>query len=272
MGKEQQNKVNLNELIMAQKIGLVLSGGGVRAMAHIGLLQCFREEGIQIDEISGTSGGATIAAMFSHGYTTSEMLSFFKRTPLFKYSLYTFHKPGIVDSEKFISAFKSIFPNDSFKDLKLPTYITATNLMTGNLEYFTEGELIRPLIASSSVPPFFSPMEIKGHLFADGGIINDFPVEPLQENCRKIIGSFINPIELITKNEVDTTLKLVSRVYQIGLKNKDIAKFSSCDYVFKPLNLKKIGLLDTKFIDAAYNYGYAQAKSEIEKIKVILQS
>jgi len=257
---------------MDQKIGVVLSGGGVRAMAHIGLLQCFREEGIKIDEISGTSGGATIAAMFAYGYTSKEMLTFFKNTPLFKYSQYTFNKPGIVDSEKFIGAFKSIFPNDSFNDLKVPTYITATNLMTGNLEYFTKGELIRPLIASSSVPPFFSPMEINGNLFADGGIINDFPVEPLQENCGKIIGSFINPIELITKNEVNTTLKLISRVYQIGLKNKDIAKFSCCHYVFKPLNLKKIGLLDTKFIDDAYQYGYEQAKNEIEKIKVIIQS
>jgi NTE family protein len=257
---------------MDQKIGIVLSGGGVRAMAHIGLLQCFRDEGIKIDAIAGTSAGATIAAMFAYGYSSKEMLTFFKNTPLFKYSQYTFNKPGIVDSEKFIGAFKSIFPNDTFDDLKVPTYITATNLLTGNLEYFTKGELIRPLIASSSVPPFFSPMEINENLYADGGIINDFPVEPLQNNCSKIIGSFINPIDLITKKDIDTTLKLISRVYQIGLKTKDIAKFSSCNYVFKPNNLKKIGLLDTKFIDTAYNFGYEQAKNEIEKIQLVLQS
>ena len=95
---------------MDNNIGLVLSGGGVRAIAHIGLLQVLNENNIRPTHLSGTSAGALIAALYAANYSPKEMLSFFEQTPLLKLTLYAINKPGIMDSEKYILFFKKFFP------------------------------------------------------------------------------------------------------------------------------------------------------------------
>ncbi|NLP57788.1 patatin-like phospholipase family protein [Lutibacter sp. B1] len=251
---------------MESKIGLVLSGGGVKALAHVGLIQVLLENNIVPQIVSGTSGGALVSALYAAGYSTEEMIVFFKQTPLLKFSLYAVNKPGILDSDKYSLIFNKYFPDDSFESLKYPLTVTATNLLTGRLDYFEKGELIKPLIASSALPPVFSPIEINGSLYSDGGILNNFPIEPLMKRCDKIIGSFVNPIYAIDKSEINSSLKLLYRVYHIGLDANNIKKFKQCAYVFAPLGINKIGVLDTKSIDKAYALGYNYAKSELKKI------
>ncbi|WP_372769083.1 patatin-like phospholipase family protein [Lutibacter sp.] len=254
---------------MNEKIGLVLSGGGVRAIAHIGLIKVLLENNIIPTQISGTSAGALIAALYAAGYSPEEMLSFFEETPILKFSLFALNKTGIIDSEKYIALFEKFFPLNSFEELNYPITITATNLISGNLEYFNKGELIKPLLASSALPPIFSPIEIKGDLFSDGGILNNFPIEPLTETCTKIIGSFVNSITRIEKTEINSSLKLLYRAYHIGLDSNYLTKFTNCDYVFLPNEVRNISVLDTKSIQHAYQLGYENAKREVE---IILKS
>ena len=251
---------------MAKQIGLVLSGGGVRAIAHIGLIKALLENNIVPTQVSGTSAGAMVSAFYAAGLSTEDMLSFFKQTPLLKLSLYAVNKPGIMDSDKYASFFNEFFPKNTFESLKYPLTITATNLITGKLDYFNKGELIKPIIASSALPPVFSPIEINGSFYSDGGILNNFPIEPLL-NCDKIIGSFLNPVTIIDKSEIDSSFKLLYRVYHIGLDAPNTKKFKKCNYVFFPSEIDKIGVLDSKSIENAYNLGYEQAKMEIEKIQ-----
>ena len=251
---------------MKKELGLVLSGGGVRAIAHIGFLQVLLENNIKPTKVSGTSAGALVCALYAAGYNTEEMLSFFKQTPLLKLSLYALNKPGVMDSEKYISFFKKYFSEDTFESLKIPLTITATNLLNGKLDYFDSGQLIKPLIASCALPPVFSPIEVNGNLYSDGGVLNNFPIEPLKGKCDKIIGSFVNPIEEIDKSEINSSIKLMYRVYHIGLDASNIKKFSGCNYVFSPKNIDKVGVLDTNGIDKAYKIGFEHAKKEIENI------
>lgn len=252
---------------MEEKIGLVLSGGGVRAIAHIGLIKVLLENGITPTKVSGTSAGAVVAALYAAGFEIEEMLSFFEKTPLLKISLYAYGKTGILDSEKYIPFFEKYFPNDSFESLKYPTTITATNLMSGKLEYFNKGELIKPLIASSALPPVFSPIEIKGSFYSDGGVLNNFPVEPLIKDCTKIIGSFVTPLAEIDKSEINTSIKLLYRVYHLGLNANNITKFKDCNYVFLPKQLVNIGVLDTSSIKKAFKIGEEEAKRNLSEIK-----
>lgn len=254
---------------MNEKIGLVLSGGGVRAIAHIGLIKVLLENNIIPTQISGTSAGALIAALYASGYSSEEMLSFFEETPILKFSLFALNKTGIIDSEKYTSLFEKFFPLNSFEKLNYPITVTATNLISGNLEYFNKGELIKPLLASSALPPIFSPIEIKGDLFSDGGIVNNFPIEPLTKTCTKIIGSFVNSITSIEKSEISSSLKLLYRAYHIGLNSNYLTKFKNCDYVFLPNEVRNISVLDTKSIQHAYQLGYENAKREVE---IILKS
>lgn len=251
---------------MKGKIGLVLSGGGVRSLGHVGFIKALLEEGIVPDGVSGTSGGALVAALYAYGYSIDEMLEFFNKTPLLSISLYTFNKPGLMDSEKYYSHFKKFFPEDNFNALKYPTYITATNLLSGKLDYFSRGELINPLIASSALPPIFSPVEINNSLYSDGGILNNFPIEPLEGNFEKIIGSFVNPLKPTAKESINSTIKLIYRVYHIGLDANDITKFSKCNFVLSPEELSNINVLDRSLVKKAFNIGYNHAKKEMSQI------
>ncbi len=252
---------------MKGKIGLVLSGGGVRALGHVGFIKALLEEGIVPDGVSGTSGGALVAALYAYGYSIDDMLNFFRKTPLLSISLYTFNKPGLMDSEKYYTHFKKFFPEDNFDTLKYPTYISATNLLSGKLDFFSEGELINPLIASSALPPVFSPVEINGNLYSDGGILNNFPIEPLENNFEKIIGSFVNPLKPTSKSQINSTIKLIYRVYHIGLDANDIRKFSRCNYVLTPVELSKVNVLDRSMVNKAFQIGYKLARKEMPQIK-----
>jgi len=256
---------------MDYNLGIVLSGGGVRAIAHIGLLQALKENNIHPQIIAGTSGGAVVGALYASGYDTPIMLQFFKDTPLFKFTLYTLNKPGIMDTDKYSVFFKSYFKEDSFEKLKKPLYVTATNLLTGKPTFFNSGTLIKAVLASAALPPIFSPIEIDGNLYSDGGILNNFPIEPLRFNCKKIIGSFVNPLTIIDKKDVKSTLALIQRVYHIGLDAKDLIKFDQCNYVFTPKDIKSVGVLDNKAILKAYKIGYKQAMLEMPKIIESLQ-
>lgn len=251
---------------MAKEIGLVLSGGGVRAIAHIGFITVLLENNIIPTRVSGTSAGAIVAALYAYGYKPEEMLSFFRQTPLLKLSLYARGKPGIMDSDKYALHFKKFFKEDSFEALQYPLSVTATNLISGKLEYFEKGKLIKPLIASSALPPVFSPIEINSNLYSDGGVLNNFPIEPLNNKCDYILGSFVNPVSSINKSDINTSLKLLYRVYHIGLDANNMDKFNKCAYVFSPERMNSIGVLDSKAIEKAFALGYEYAKMEEKKI------
>ena len=171
-----------------------------------------------------------------------------------------------MDSEKYIGFFKEYFSEDTFESLKIPLTVTATNLLNGKLDYFNSGQLIKPLIASCALPPVFSPIEVNGNLYSDGGVLNNFPIEPLKDTCSKILGSFVNPIEEIDKSEISSSMELMYRVYHIGLDASNIKKFSECDYVFSPKNIDQVGVLDARGIDKAYKIGYESAQKEIDTI------
>lgn len=253
-----------------KKLGLVLSGGGVRAIAHAGFIQALLENNIQPDGLAGTSGGALVSVLYATGYQPEDMLAFFKQTPVFRFSLFAMNKPGLMDSEKYDVLFRKFFTIDNFEDLLYPTTITATNITSGLLEYFNEGNVIKPLMASCAIPPYFSPVEINNQLYSDGGILNNFPTEPLRNKYEHIIGSFVNPVTHIEKKDVNNTFKLLQRVYHISFDAHYYRKFKKCDYVFIPADIHKIGALDQKMIDAAFKIGYDNAKVEIPKIKDVL--
>ncbi len=250
-----------------ENLGIVLSGGGVKGVAHIGLIQALREQGIQPKYVAGTSAGALVGAMYAADWHAKDMIDFFKGTPLFSWYYYSTNKPGILDTEKYRSHFEKFFGIDDFADLSKKLIITTTNLEKAQTVYHSTGELITPLMASCSVPLVFSPLSIQGQLHADGGIMNNFPVEPLQElGLKHILGSFACSVMHTQPKDLNTSLKVMYRSFDLSTEALCRYKFPDCDYVFAPKELANIGFLDSKSVDEAYKVGYESAIKDMDQI------
>jgi len=251
-------------LLNSSSIGLVLSGGGVRGMAHIGLIQAMEELGITAQMVSGSSVGALVGALYANGSSVSDMLRFFKETPLFKYSFFTILKPGLIDTERYFDIFKEYIPKDAFESLERQLYIVATDLQQGEQHFFSEGELIRPLLASAALPPVFSPVELNGKLYADGGIMNNFPLEPIQNKVDYVIGSNVSAVGQLHKNALNNSIQLTGRVTNLMIYAINKKKLRSCNLLLEYPELEKIGVLDRTGIEKAYKMGYELAMSTLE--------
>ncbi|CAZ95819.1 patatin-like phospholipase family protein [Zobellia galactanivorans] len=252
--------------IQTKSIGLVLSGGGVRGMAHIGLIQAMNEFGLSAQVVGGSSVGALVGALYANGNSVLDMMAFFKETPLFRYNFLTIAKPGFIDTDRYFDVFKTYFPQNSFDTLEKKLHVVATNLQKGDLEYFSEGELIRPLLASAALPPVFSPVEMEGQLYADGGIMNNFPLEPIMGQADYIIGSNVSVVGELNKNALKNSLQLTGRVTGLMIYAINRKKLNACNLLMEFKELEKIGVLDRKGIEKAYLVGYENTCRRLEEL------
>lgn len=257
--------ISKNDL-KSKSIGLVLSGGGVRGMAHIGLIQALKEHGISATTVSGSSIGALVGALYANDNSVQDMLSLFKETPLFRYNFLTIVKPGFIDTDRYFEVFKGYFPEDAFDALKRKLYVVATNLQRGEQRYFSQGELIRPLLASAALPPVFSPVELEGELYADGGIMNNFPLEPVMGKVDFVIGSNVSKVGELYQNALKNSWQITGRVTSLMIYAINRPKLESCDLLLEFQALEKIGVLDRKGIEKAYLIGYEQANRVLDGV------
>ncbi|MGB5556369.1 MAG: patatin-like phospholipase family protein [Flavobacteriaceae bacterium] len=257
--------------LTGKHIGLVLSGGGVRGMAHIGVIRALEERGIAVKRVSGSSVGALVGALYANGTSVQDMLTFFKETPLFKYNFLTIQKPGLVDTERYIDIFKSYLPQ-TFEALVRPLHVVATNMQKGEEEFFSKGELLRPLLASAALPPVFSPVEIEKCFYADGGIMNNFPLEPLLGQVEYILGSNVSVIKQVDKKDINSSFQLANRTTSLMIYAINRQKIKQCDLIFEPIELETIGVLDKKGIEKAYAIGYEHAMRKLEDLSLYTSS
>ncbi len=254
------------------KTGLVLSGGGVRGVAHIGAIKALEEYNIYPSHISGTSAGAVVGALYAGGCTWEQILDFFKSTQIFSFTNYARSKPGFVDTEKFYDHLKSYLPKDSFASLKTPLFVTATNLLDGTLKVFQKGELIKPILASAAVPGLFAPVSFKGGYYIDGGTLNNFPVDLLKIHCDQIVGVYVNPFEKMNIADLKHAHNVLERAYHIMVANETILKFEDCDLLIRPERMAEFSMFSLKNIDILLELGYSAAitalKSNDQRIKL----
>lgn len=246
-------------------IGLVLSGGGMRGVAHIGVLKALEEHGIVPTHIAGSSAGAIVGAMYAAGIPWSEILHFFKTTTIFSISRYAFNKPGFIDTAKFYNDFKTYFPNDNFSALEKKLFVTATNITDGTLKIFSTGQLIKPLMSSASFPGIFTPTEINGSYYIDGGILNNFPIETLKGSCEKIIGVFVNPLEKMDIKDLNHSYKVIERAFKIKNASEFNAKLTECDVIIYPKELVKYTMFGMNNTDIIFNLGYEAAMKSLKE-------
>lgn len=246
------------------KIGLVLSGGGARGIAHAGILQALEEKGIHPTHLSGSSIGAIVGALYAAQFPPKEILHFFKiNTTIFKWNNFTFTKPGILDADKYESIFEPWLHGHTFETLSKELHICVTDILEGKVHYFSTGELVRPILASAAVPGVFTPVEINNTWYVDGGTMDNFPIEPLKNNCDLLIGSFVSSKKKLKKSELTNTLKIINRATELSHLAGSKIKFPYCDFLLAPPALHQYGIFDTHKIDEMYEIGYKYAKKQL---------
>jgi NTE family protein len=132
------------------KIGLALSGGAARGMTHLGVIKALYERDIRPDYIAGTSAGAIVAAFIADGYEPDELLDIFMEKKILMLMRINFSKAGLLKMTGVRGVMEKYLRARNIEDLKIPIYITCTNLNSGMAEYFNRGEIIEKLLASQA--------------------------------------------------------------------------------------------------------------------------
>jgi NTE family protein len=253
-----------------KKIGISLSGGGSRGIAHIGILKALDEAEIRISMVTGTSAGAIVGAFYCNGYSADSIMEIIHETKLINYVRPAISLTGLLKLETIAPIFQKYLKNDAFNALQIPLIVATTNVRLGKNTFLHNGELIRSVLASCAVPVIFEPIHLHGEIYIDGGILNNLPVEPLIGHCDIILGSNCNPI---SQNYQPKGMKsLLERSLLMAIGVNTYLKRENCDLFLEPEGLQNLGGLDFSMAEKIFKIGYEYGKSMIPKIIKLIES
>lgn len=248
------------------KIGLVLSGGGARGFAHLGLMQALNEAGIFPDVISGTSAGALAGVLYADGYSPVEIMKIMNSSSRLHYIRPTMPKEGLLQISGVVRILRDNIKAKTFEELKLPLFVCATDLNNGKAVYFSEGELLNPVIASASIPVLFKPVIINNCQYVDGGVLDNLPIKPIENICRFIIGSFVNPTGY--EENINTLIGIAERTFLLSMSKEVLEKSKKFNLFFAPLELRNYKILDPEQSAEVFRVGYETTKEKLKNVDI----
>jgi len=232
---------------------VTLSGGGARGIAHLGVLKALNEGGIYPDIISGSSAGSIVGALYCAGYSPEDSLKIVQETSALSVFRPSFSWKGFLKIDKLGSILKKHLP-EKFEDLNLPLIVAASDINAGKTVYFDSGPLIRTILASSTIPVLFKPMEIEGKNYVDGGILNNLPAEALVNKADTIIGVSCNPYGLVEK--LDNAKLLMERSALLAINGNTMKSRGLCDQFIEPPALAQFSGFDLSKSKEIFDVGY----------------
>ncbi len=215
-------------------IGLALSAGTAKSVAHVGVIKALEENGIEIDYLSGTSGGSIVAALYAGGKDIAELERIAGAMQWWKLAGLTLSKLGFLSGSKIAELIVREIGDVDFSDLEIPTAVVAADLTGGGKKVFREGRVAIACQASSSIPEIFHPVEIKGHSLVDGALIEFLPVETLSSfgEMFKIgidLGKISADLRKKPKHILEVIMQVTSFVSQYNSRtSQNMADFLIC--------------------------------------------
>ena len=284
-----------------KKVGVVLSGGGAKGMAHIGVLKVLEKAGIPVDIVTGTSIGSIVGGLYAIGYNAHSLDSMVRtqdwtyvitdKEDLRNQSLldrkkmntYLFHTGvtfgkrdqgagGLIRGKNLAELFQKLFVGytdslDFNKDLKIPFACVATNIMDNSEVVFHSGRLPQAIRASMSIPAAFSPVRLGDMVLVDGGLKNNFPVDVAREmGAEVVIGVTLNG-KPKTAEDITGTMKIVGQIIDVNCVNKYAENKAITDLW---MNVDPHGYSTASFtseaIDSLVRYGEEEAMRHWDEI------
>tara|TARA_B100000959_G_C14985333_1_gene625323 strand:- start:2749 stop:4203 length:1455 start_codon:yes stop_codon:yes gene_type:complete len=271
-------------------IGVALSGGGARGLAHIGAIKALEEAGIPIDMVGGTSMGSIIAASYSMGWSCETMESKINQNVSDMLLDMTLPISSFFSGKKTLMQLKESFGEVHIEDLWIPFFCVSSNLTRAKKEVHRSGILWKSVLASNSAPGLLPPVIDKGDLLVDGALLSNLPVEVMDQLCHgsviaidvcpavdlaenipygeglsgwKILWSRINPFaDPITVPDFRSILQRSGELASVANQRKVLEKMTGL-YVRMPL--EKYQLVDYKRASEIIETGYSFAKTKIEE-------
>ncbi|MFK8302965.1 patatin-like phospholipase family protein [Capnocytophaga stomatis] len=248
------------------KVGLVLSGGGAKGLAHVGVLKVLEEAGVRIDYIGGTSMGAIVGAMYSAGYSARELDSIFQQLDFKKllqdqtsrrakslherylhdryavalpFNNFKLGFPRSVSKgqnlyNEFVKLLYSVSDIYDFSKLPIPFLCVATDIETGKAMHLEGGFLPKAIMASGAFPSLFDLVEIDGKFLTDGGIVNNYPIDEVKAKGMDIIIGVDVQSPLYTREELASVFGILSQISSFPMVNDMTEKAEKTDIYIKP--------------------------------------
>ncbi len=250
------------------KLGIALSGGGVKGFAHAGALKAMEEYNLVPEVISGTSAGAIVGSMYASGLSPETIKGLFKERYINNFIEFTLPKSGLFGTADFIKFLESGIPVKTFEELKIPLNVVATDFDHGKSVVFNSGELSKRVMASACVPVFFKPIEIEGVRYVDGGLFMNFPVSVIRKDCEKVIGINVSP--MLTDKYSTSIIGVAERTYHFVFRANTITEKKLCDILVEVEEAMQFKAFDLAKVDTIFDLGYQAMKSALEMQRVKL--
>lgn len=250
------------------RIGVVLSGGGALGYAHIGALQALTEQGIKIDCVAGTSMGALIGVMYAGGYAPQEIHDIILKE---RYNdrkrimspIRSKRRLGFASHQYLRRTLHDYLP-DSFDSLPIKYYTCVTDLTASEERIISSGDhLVDYVLASSSIPGVFEAIEIDGHYYVDGGVLNNLPAQEIHKHCDILIGVDVHP-DKAHPPVIENILDVATTTLHTLMQGNAVEGRELCDYLIEPRANEQYKAFDFNHYEDIYRIGYEAAKEYIQ--------
>lgn len=278
----------LARVLTGRGVGLVLSGGGARGFAHIGVVKALREAGVPVDLVGGTSMGAILGAGVALGWSIDEMTERFRRAFVDSRPLrdYTLPFVSLVSGRKVSTRLYDAFGDLAIEDLPLDFFCVSSNLTTGQTVVHRRGTLWRWLRASVAVPGVLPPVLDRGEVLVDGGAMNNLPVDAMRELGRgPVIGCDVGadrafaahteeidvplPWQLLrwakTRRQRPSIFQILWRAGMVNSAASTAAHRTQSDLILQP-PLAEVDMLNWVAFDRAIQAGYEYAVKKLQEL------
>ena len=283
-------------------VGLVLSGGGAKGLAHIGVLKAIEQAGVKIDYIAGTSTGAIVGALYAAGYTAAQLDVMFKKVDFstliqdqvprraktfnekdesIKYALTLpfdgleiSFPTGLSNGQNIYNLFSKLTSHvnhlTDFSKLPIPFLCVATNAENGEMVLLENGYLPRAVSASGALPTLFNPVVINDMILIDGGIVNNYPIKELKAKGVDVIIGVDVQDGIKKKKDLTSALDIVLQVNNYTSVKQMQTKIKDTDVYIKP-NIEEFSVVSFDDANRIVQAGFEAANQVTQKLERIAQ-
>ena len=247
-------------------LGYALSGGGAKGFAHLGALKVIEENNLKPDIIAGTSAGALAGVFYADGFAPDEIKELFDKKEFREFVSISVPKKGIFKSTGLTKFLKKNLRSKSVEELQIPLRVVASDWEKASTVVFARGKnLVEAVVASCSVPVVFNPQYIDERPFVDGGLLKNFPVSIIREECKFVLG--VNVSMIVPTLEKPSIISTTERTFNIMANSNSLIDRKLCDILIEVPGLHKFGMFTLQNTDTIVENGYNAAAEIFKKEK-----